>query len=598
VIFFRPADGTSLPRGLRCPRISPTIRFKALLAGLIAIGSISAAQVSEQGLQPDDEPRSVRGTVINSVTHTAIGRALVYTPDNRLATLTDGEGHFELPLPEVNTDSGTGFVVNGDPHQLRHYERAGRQLWLMARKPGFLDDPNERNEVEASPGSEITISLMPEALIKGRIALSTADAAGGVSVQIFTRHMQEGLPRWMPGTAVRTNSSGEFRFAELPPGAYKVMTHESMDNDPVATIPASQLYGFPPVYYPGVPDFAEAGTIELAAGQTVQADLSLTRQPYFDVKIPVANGEINDGMRVSVRGQRGPGYSLGYNAGDQTIEGMLPSGNYVVEAATPGQNSATGIVNLGVTGTPVEGPTMRLTRNSSISLDVKEEFSEMTRNISGTWSDGKRTFSLHGPRLYLRVEVEDADDLEQPRGGSIRPPTGPNDDALVLENLAPGRYWLRLNSGRGYVASATMGAVDLLHEPLVVGQGTNTPIEIKMRDDTAEIDGTVTTIVATPAAAGASVSSELSSPQAWVYCVPLPDGPGQFQQLAVSADGKFSSPTMAPGSYRVLPFSNRQPNLPYRDAEAMRAYDTKGQVIHLAAGQKASVQVQLIPSSE
>jgi hypothetical protein len=55
---------------------------------------------------------------------------------------------------------------------------------------------------------------------------------------------------------------------------------------------------------------------------------------------------------------------------------------------------------------------------------------------------------------------------------------------------------------------------------------------------------------------------------------------------------------MAPGSYRVLAFANRQPNLPYRDAEAMSAYDTKGQVIHLAAGQKATVQVQLISSSE
>ena len=510
--------------------------------------------------------------------------------------LTDGEGHFEFPLPEANPESGTGFVVNGQPHEVRLYERAGHQLWLMAHKPGFLDDPNERSE--GSPGSEITIALMPEALIKGRVALSTADSAVGVTVQIFSRQVQEGLPRWLPGTSVRTNSSGEFRFAELAPGSYKLMTHESMDNDPVATVPGGQLFGFPPVYYPGVPDFAAAGTIELAAGQTVEADLSLTRQPYFDVKIPVANGEMNGRMNVSVQGQRGPGYSLGYNPGDQTIEGMLPNGNYVVEAATFGQNSAAGIVNLRVAGAPAEGSTMTLTGNSSISLEVKEEFTETKWDGTGTWSDGKRTFSLHGPRLYLHVGVEAADDLEQPRGGSIRPPTGPSDDALVLENLAPGRYLLRLNSGRGYVASATMGAVDLLHEPFVVGQGTNTPIEIKMRDDASELDGTVTTIATTPPAAGATVSSELSSPRAWVYCVPLPEGPGQFQQLAVSADGKFTSPTMVPGSYRVLAFANRQPNLPYRDAEAMSAYDTKGQVIHLAAGQKATVQVQLISSSE
>lgn len=595
MIFFPLAEATSLPRVLRRSRMFPAIRNKALLlATLIAVACISAAPARGQGLQPDEQPSSIRGTVINSVTHAPIARALVYTPDNRFAMLTDGEGHFEFPLPQADTGSGTGIEVFGEPQQPRLYERAGHQFWLLARKPGFLDDPNDRTE--ASPGTDVTVSLMPEALIKGRVALSTADAAVGVTVQIFSRQVQEGFPRWLLGTSVRANSSGEFRFADLPSGAYKLMTHELRDNDPVASVPGGQLYGFPPVYYPGVPDFAAAGTIELAAGQSVDVDLSLTRQPYFDVKIPVANGETNGGMNVSVQGQRGPGYSLGYNPGEQRIEGMLPNGNYVVEIVTYGQIPATGMVSLRVAGAPVEGPSMTLTRNSSIRLNVKEEFSDLNQNISGTWADGKRTWALHGPRLYLQARVEPVDDGEQNRGGSPRPPTGPNDDSLVLENLAPGRYWLRLNSSRGYVASATMGAVDLLHEPLVVGPGADTPIEIKMRDDTAEIDGTVTTIAATRPASGET--TEPSSPQAWVYCVPLPDSLGQFQQLAVSADGKFLSPSMAPGSYQVLAFAKRQPNLPYRDAEAMRAYDTKGPVIHLAAGQKAAVQVQLISSSE
>ena len=62
----------------------------------------------------------------------------------------------------------------------------------------------------------------------------------------------------------------------------------------------------------------------------------------------------------------------------------------------------------------------------------------------------------------------------------------------MIENLAPGRYRLRLYTTRGYVASATMGGIDLLHEPFVVAPGSTTPIEIKMRDDAAEMDGTVT----------------------------------------------------------------------------------------------------------
>ena len=54
------------------------------------------------------------------------------------------------------------------------------------------------------------------------------------------------------------------------PGTYKLGTNELMDNDPAVSVPGGQAYGFPPVYYPGVSDFASAGTIDLTAGQTVR----------------------------------------------------------------------------------------------------------------------------------------------------------------------------------------------------------------------------------------------------------------------------------------------------------------------------------------
>jgi hypothetical protein len=55
---------------------------------------------------------------------------------------------------------------------------------------------------------------------------------------------------------------------------------------------------------------------------------------------------------------------------------------------------------------------------------------------------------------------------------------------------------------------------------------------------------------------------------------------------------------VVPGTYRILAFANPQPNLPYRDAEAMRPYESKGQVVQLSAGQKASVQLQMISGIE
>jgi hypothetical protein len=170
---------------------------------------------------------------------------------------------------------------------------------------------------------------------------------------------------------------------------------------------------------------------------------------------------------------------------------------------------------------------------------------------------------------------------------------------LVFENVAPGRYWLRLSSGLGYVAAATIGGVDLLHQPLVVSAGTSTPIEIKMRDDTAAIEGTVTGVAGESAAGSPLSPTGHPIPAIAIYCIPLPDSPGQYQQLWASpTDGKFDYQMMAPGTYQVLAFKSRQPNLPYRDPEAMKAYESKGRVVHLSSGEKAGVQLQVISDSE
>jgi len=574
MMFFRIAEPTS-QRGL-------PICFVVLFA--------LATQSFGQTL-PSDKPQreTVRGTVINAVTQAPIPRALVVTSDNRVGGLTDGEGRFEIPT-ESGSASG-GMIFSGpQPLQPRLYVRHGNTYWLMARKPGFLDPPDARSHIEPSSGDDLTIALIPEAIIKGRITLASGDAALGITVQLFSREVRDGLPRWTPSSTMRANSAGEFRFAELHPGSYKLVTQEYMDNDPITNIPGSQQYGFPPVYYPGVSDFSAASTIELAAGQEFEADISLARQPYYQVKIPLAGAEITGGLNISVQGQRGPGYALGHDAAQQTIVGLLPNGTYVVEASTFGQNSVIGSGSIRVTGAPVDGPAITLVPKSSVRLDVREEFTDTHWSSSGTWSDGKRTVSLHGLRTYLQASVEGADDFAQPRFGSIRPPSGPNDENLVIEDLSPGRYWLRLHTARGYIASATQGSTDLLREPLTIGSGPAAPIEVRVRDDLAELDGAVTAL-----AQRSALSDESAEPApVWVYCVPLPDNPGELKQFEVSGDGKFLSVKMAPGDYRVLAFSTAQPRLPYRDAEAMKAYDSKGPVVHLAAGQKTTVQVQTI----
>ena len=555
-----------------------------LLACKYGCGQRALAQnlSSVQNLDAESQSNVIHGTVVNAVTHEPIGRALVHSADNQYAMFTDGEGHFEFTLPKAADEKGLGRFTS--------------LVQLMARKPGFLDGQNGGSAVKASPGSEITISLIPEALIKGRVSLPASDPVRGINVQLFFRQVQDGSLRWMLKNSVVTNSNGDFRFVELDPGTYKVFTGESLDNDPETTIPGGQLYGFPPVYYPGASNFAAASPIQLTAGQTFQADISLVRQPYYPVRIPVINAEQNGGLNitVSLHEQRGPGYSLGYNRARGAIEGSLPNGKYLVEASSFRQNSMNGSVNLAVAGTPAEGPNMVLARNNSIRVNVKEEFASTDSTAHGTIMTGGRSFAMPKLRLDLDLRVDPVEeDFEQRRGGGqLRPPAGPNDDSMVLEELVPGRYWLRPYANRGYVASATMGGTDLLREPLVVVPGANTPIDITLRDDTAELEGALLGAPSTQPASGRW------SPPGFIYCIPLPESPGRFLEISAFPDGSFNYQTVTPGVYHVIAFSSEQRDLPYRDAEAMKVYEAKGQVVHFAAGQKVTLQLQMTQGSE
>jgi len=561
----------------------PLTRFSRLAARgslLLFLGCLVAARSGAQSAE-ENQPRKISGTVINSVTKAPIPRALVSTSDNRFAMLTDGEGHFEFTVPGDNAGA-TGTFVFGTPFRFGN-------CWVTARKPGFFYDCNEQTGGARSSSDEQTVALVPEGLIYGHVTLGASDTLAGTAVHLFFKDVVEGLPRWTPASVAQTNSAGEFRFAELRAGEYKMFTYERADEDSSFMNEQGEAYGYPPAYYPAAADLASAAIVRVSAGQAVQADFAVARQRYYRVRIPVSNEDISFGMNVTVNAQSGPGFSLGYNSNTKGIEGFLPNGNYVVQATAYSGNVATGIVNLRVNSAAVEGPPMTLVPASSITLDVKEEFSEQVSGDRFQWSDGRRNVTVHGPRAHLQANVISADEFHQARGAALRPPTAPDDNSMVLENLEPGRYWLQLYPSRGYIASARMGDLDVLHEPIEMTAGHSARVEIEMRDDTAEIDGSVT-----GAAEPVEAVAGLAAPLAWIYCVPLPDSAGQFQRLIASEEGKFNSPSIAPGAYRILAFSTPKEHLPYRDAEAMKAYETKGPVVHLSAGQKLSVQVPLI----
>jgi len=541
--------------------------------------------------QSGEKTGTLRGTVVNFITRTPIARALVTSNDQRLAALTDADGRFEFQVPLAAADGAAEAAVP-------------QGFFLSPRRPGYLAVDVRDGIQPHGPGDDIVLYLVPEAIIAGRITVAGPEALPPVNVEIVRRQVQDGRIQWVPAGSVTARSDGEFRFAELAAGSYKVLTREALDNDTALPDRQAQIYGFPPAYAQNAPDFAGAAVLQIVPGMTATANLTLTRKPYHRIHIPVANATADTviAVNVSVGGQRGQGFSLGYNNRGQAIEGLLPDGIYTVEANGFGTGPGSGTLTFTVNGGPVNGPAMTLVPDSLIRVVVNEEFTSTDDSGSVSFSDGRRTIRLKGPRRYMSVVLQSAEETPG-SGAALRDPVGQGDEGLVIEDVHPGRYWIRVNTTRGYAASIRSGGIDLRREPLVIAPGASpAPIEITMRDDTAVISGTIEgmppapPVVSTPALNAARVTPAMQSP-ARVYCIPAADSGGQYTEAWVSPEGSFVSAPLPPGAYRVLAFDHAQ-QLEYRNPEAMQAYDSRGPLVQVAGGQKEQVRVPLIVTTE
>jgi hypothetical protein len=563
----------------------------ALLSGVMASGN-AQVQLSQGPSGTGNPPASVHGTVLNRITHEPIGRALVFSPDQRYAALTDDRGHFEFKFPPQ--ESEPEWNLSAPPTDAGPLSaRQGRVLQnsrpnvFMARKPGFLErtgNPSYGHANATQP--EVTIYLDPESLIIGHVILPGTEGDLRVRLELYRRNVSEGQEHWTSAGTFTTWADGEFRFCDLQAGTYKLVSHEQLDRDPFNFTPGGQLFGYSPIFYPNASDFSAAHPIQLAAGATFQANLTAVRREYYSVKIPVDNAAAGQSMNIRVYplGHAGPGYSLGYNFAEQLIQGMLPEGNYTLQADTHGQPGSTGVLNFSVDGAPYEGTPLNLIPNSSLTVNVTEEFKSAQRAVNqGTlgFADGSsNTVSFRN--LNVQVTLVPMEEFGSGEGGASQPLEGAPENTLVIPNVRPGRYRVSVETGAGFVASVLCGGTDLLHEALVVGPGgLSSPIEVTLRDDGAEVDGK---------AEGAS--------QYYVFFLPVGESFRQNRATTSNADGSFTVEQLPPGTYHVLAFDSEQEDLAYTNQEALRNFESQGQIIHVTAGQKEHLRLKVITRGE
>lgn len=579
------------------PPSNGEVRICGTLVFLICLGS-SLAAFSQTIMDNGSAklPASIHGTVLNRVTHEPIGRALVYSPDNQFATLTDERGYFELQFSEeheAKQEWRRDILEGGGSMQTFSGElRNSVPTVLFAKKPGFLGNNQQPNYFPPSE-SAIVLYLTPESLIAGHVNIPESEGELRLRLELYRREASAGKERWQRAGSFTTWADGEFRFSSLPAGTYKLLTTEELDRDPLAVTTGGQLFGYPPTYYPSANDFAAAASLQLAAGAALQANLTVTRHEYHDVKIDVANAPAGPqpiNLQVYPMGHPGPGYSLGYDPSERQIRGMLPDGSYTLKAQLYGPTTMSGLLNFSVRGESLEGASLSLIPDGSLAVKVTEELSSNQNGVQ----EGINPSPGENGRAGVQVNLTPIDEFDS--GGALAAESNQEaqDGSLTIRNVRPGQYRVQVWPNRGYVASVQSNGRDLLHELLSVGLGASLPpIEIIVRDGAAQLKVAVEIAKNTN-----NQDTGNGSRQVFVYALPLEGGDVPENILFVSEPESSVSMQLRPGSYRVLAFEQHQNGLDFVDQETLKKYESRGQVVDLSANQNRELRVAVSQEAE
>ncbi|MGH9736950.1 MAG: hypothetical protein ACRD8A_20460 [Candidatus Acidiferrales bacterium] len=530
------------------PRLLALALFAAILVSHWCVVCVHA----QQPLATYDLP----GQVVNSVTGEPIGGALVEEySSNRQAQFSASNGSFDF----------TGLPRG-------HFS-------VVARKPGFFSERESGNRTITDVASVPTqtsfvVKLVPEAIIFGQVTGAHGQALERILVTAERWEVEEGRRQLHRVGVAITDDQGNFRIAELRRGTYFL----SFAPFGVRTVygelspKKSETSGYGAEFYPGVTDFTSATPITLTPGAQFQADQALTTEATFAITGRVVGANGARGVSVAVIDSEGnPAQRMvrvDPRTGEFKISGV-PASKYVLIARAQSRNQLTAYLPLSVTS-DVSGVVLALGPGISIPVQVDDE---TTHDTSG---------SPH--RVFIRI-FPAAPRSHSFQRGTVAPQYEHGQSlAASIEGVVPGTYGVeaRAFGGSFYVADLRCGALDLLRENLIVGSsGSLPPIEVTLRDDGAQLTGTVMQN-GKPVAAGVVIFS--------------PDYPQRSEITRAGDNGSFSSPSLAPGTYEVFAVSNPE-SIEFRNPAAVQSYLTHATSVTLGAGGQTSVQLEL-PSAD
>jgi hypothetical protein len=572
---------------------SPVLRSLPLLTALCLFPGSFAAQVLQQfpiqssESQPAgqaDLPTTERltGVVVSSLDGSPVPRALATSVDQRFACFSDSQGRFSFDLNRPASASA-GHAFSSFPPDPTPAPSGGA-IYFNIRKPGYVNATQIVPFASIQSGSSepsLTLKIVPTGTISGHLYAESGELPDSINLQLLRKLVNNGSANWLPANMATANSRGEFRFANLDPGEYKLFI-------PARTLPggsgsasSESVPGLLTEYYPNAPRADSGAILPVAPGSSTTVDLTLHTAPFYKITIPVSGLTDQAAIQaVLLNGVQG----LRLQQQSQSIEGYLPAGVYdlLLDSAQPASNAnpspllSIASVHLEVRDKPVRTLPIALHPAPSLPVIVRREL---------TSGQPQPPSQPNQPSVFLSLQNVRQNLVQPPP--SLKPTTG--DEGLSVVNLTPGEFNVTAwpaNGASAYIAAVTSGSTDLLREPLkVLANSDPRPIEITLRDDFASID---VTLIANPGAA------TVSDQPITVLCIPL-DRTLAMAGVAAARQNQVTVKGLSPGRYLVLAAHGQAfLSIEYNSQDVLRGLMEKGTVVTVAPNENAAVQVPLM----
>ncbi|HEY2820462.1 MAG TPA: carboxypeptidase regulatory-like domain-containing protein [Candidatus Acidoferrum sp.] len=515
---------------------------------------------------------SIGGTVVDSATGKPIGHALV---------VLDGNGR--SPTRRVISGEDGRFEIEG----LREIGEGN----IEAHRPGYFSPRSIRTNryssmggmqtITVEPGANITIKLTPEGTIAGQVVDESGEPIEGLTVQLIFESALEG--KWTPRLQDRatTTEEGRFRFASLASGRYFVLAGPSEEVASRNSQRGHTALGYPAVFYGGGRDYSTASAIDLTAGKHAELDMRLALEPFFHIRGTITGNPLPGPptLKIINSAQQQVGQTE-YQKPDREFQmALVPGGSYTIRAKNSDYEKkvcAVFVKHIDLTR-DVFGMRLAMTPCPVIPVDVHIEHTKEGQHRDSNYlvdSDGiLRPGQPYGARVLMRLR---GDPSPFPRFRSQVEKTDEPGRASIRD-VEPGTYDVEVQALAGlYVESAQSGLTDLQRDDLVVGEGAAVPpIEVRLRDDGAELTGKIS---------GKDVNEV-------AVAIAIPEGTDRGAKVAMAMQGQYHFKNLAPGNYRMVAV-DRVDDFAYAERDVMGKYLAKAKEVTLRPNDKATVDLE------